>query len=83
MKMKYPQKLLSFRNLQGGQFGSIDVTAISDDLVELDFGADFDRLSPTAARRLVHALNDWLDQLPDVDAPASSSAKEVVVVIER
>jgi hypothetical protein len=63
-KMTYPKKLLTLQNLQGGQFGSINVTAVSDELVELDFAADFDRLSPGAARALIHALHRWLEQLP-------------------
>lgn len=64
-KMAYPKKLLTLQNLQGGQFGTIDVTAISDELVELDFAADFDRLTPEAARALIGALDRWLSQLPE------------------
>lgn len=79
--MKYPKKLLSLRGLQGGQFGSIDVTAVSDALIELDFGPDFDRLSPDAARSLVAALTRWLDQLPDV-MPAPVSMRELIVILE-
>jgi hypothetical protein len=62
--MNYPKKLLALRGLQGGQFGAIDVTAVSDTLIELDFGPDFDRLSPSAARSLVGALTRWHDQPP-------------------
>ena len=62
--MNYPKKLLSLRGLQGGQFGALDVTAVSDALIELDFGPDFDRFSPSAARILVGALTRRLDQLP-------------------
>ncbi len=77
MKMKYPKKLLTLQNLQGGQFGAIDVTALSDGLIELDFAADFDRLTPEGARALIGALDRWLSQLP---APAA--VEETVVVIK-
>ncbi len=77
MKFKYPKKLLTLQNLQGGQFGTIDVTAISDELIELDFAADFDRLTPEAARALIGALDRWLSQLP---APAA--VEETVVVFK-
>ena len=75
-KMAYPKKLLTLQNLQGGQFGTIDVTAISDELVELDFAADFDRLTPEAARALIGALDRWLSQLP---APPTTVEETVVV----
>jgi hypothetical protein len=77
MKIKYPKKLLTLQNLQGGQFGTIDVTAMSDDLIELDFAADFDRLTPDAARALIGALDRWLCQLPE-----PISADETVIVIK-
>jgi hypothetical protein len=77
MRMAYPQKLLTLQNLQGGQFGTIDVTAVSDKLIELDFAADFDRLTPEAARALIGVLHRWLSQLPE---PAV--VEETVVVIK-
>lgn len=80
--MKYPKKLLTLRNLQGGQFGTLDVTAVNDKLVELDFGADFIRLSPESARGLVMALGRWLDQLPPPSVEPSPPLKEVIVIIE-
>jgi len=83
--MNYPKKLLSLRGLQGGQFGVIDVTAVSDTLIELDFGPDFDRLSPNAARSLVAALSRWLEQLPapvPADVPPSLPVREVIVILE-
>ena len=76
-KMTYPKKLLTLQNLQGGQFGTIDVTAISDELVELDFAADFDRLTPEAARALIGALDRWLSQLP-----GCAPVEETVVLIK-
>ena len=77
MKMKYPKKLLTLQNLQGGQFGTIDVTAMSDQFIELDFAADFDRLTPEAARALIGALDRWLSQLPD-----AAIVEETVVMIK-
>ncbi|HEY8075116.1 MAG TPA: hypothetical protein VIF62_13425 [Labilithrix sp.] len=77
MKMKYPKKLLTLQNLQGGQFGTIDVTAMSDQFIELDFAADFDRLTPESARALIGALDRWLSQLP-----GAAVVEETVVVIK-
>jgi len=68
--------------LQGGQFGSIDVTAVSDALIEVDFGPDFDRLSADAARSLVVASNRWLDQLPEAAASPPASMRELIVILE-
>jgi len=81
--MNYPKKLLALRGLQGGQFGALDVTAVSDALIELDFGPDFDRLSPSAARSLVAALTRWLEQLPaDVPLAPSLPVREIIVILE-
>jgi hypothetical protein len=77
VRFTYPRKLLSLQNLQGGQFGTIDVTAMSDELIEIDFAADFDRLTPDAARALIGALDRWLSQLP-----APSLGDEPIVVIK-
>jgi hypothetical protein len=77
VRFTYPRKLLTLQNLQGGQFGTIEVTAVSDELVELDFAADFDRLTPDAARALIGALDRWLSQLP-----ASSFGDDPVVVMK-
>lgn len=41
----YPKSLISFRKLQGGQFGTLDVSAISPDYVQLALGTDFIQLT--------------------------------------
>ena len=85
--MKYPQQLLKLAKLQGGQFGSLDVTAVSDRLVELDFSADFVRLSPLAARKLIAVLEDWLAAIA-FDAVAAATepgpdTPDVIVIVDR
>lgn len=42
----FPRKLISFRNLQGGQYGTLDVTARESTLVELALGGDYVWLTP-------------------------------------
>ena len=54
---------------------------MSDALIELDFGPDFDRLSPSAARSLVDALTRWLEQLP-ADVPPSLPVREIIVILK-
>lgn len=39
--MKYPKPLISFRRLQGGQFGTLDVSALSANSVQLALGSDY------------------------------------------
>ena len=41
-----PKKLISFRNLQGGQYGTLDVTVREPSLVELALGGDYIWLTP-------------------------------------
>jgi hypothetical protein len=41
----FPKSLLSFRKLQGGQFGTLDVSAISPDYIQLALGTDFVQLT--------------------------------------
>jgi hypothetical protein len=36
----YPQKITSFRRLQGGQYGTLDVAALSPRAIQLGLGAD-------------------------------------------
>jgi hypothetical protein len=37
----FPKALISFRNLQGGQFGTLDVEATDPHYVQLALGSDF------------------------------------------
>jgi hypothetical protein len=46
MNSPFPKKLISFRNLQGGQYGTLDVTAREATLVELALGGDYIWLTP-------------------------------------
>jgi hypothetical protein len=46
MTNRFPKKLISFRNLQGGQYGTLDVTAREAGLVELALGGDYVWLTP-------------------------------------
>jgi hypothetical protein len=46
MTNPFPKKLISFRNLQGGQYGTLDVTAREPTLVELALGGDYVWLTP-------------------------------------
>jgi hypothetical protein len=42
----FPKKLISFRNLQGGQYGTLDITAREPTLVEIALGGDYVWLTP-------------------------------------
>ena len=46
MKPFVPKKLISFRNLHGGQYGTLDVTLREPTLVELGLGGDWVWLTP-------------------------------------
>ena len=41
MKHHFPRKLLSIRNLKGGQYGTLDVTARDRNDIEVALGGDF------------------------------------------
>ena len=41
----FPKPLISFRKLQGGQFGTLDVQATDPHYVQLALGSDFVRLT--------------------------------------
>ncbi len=44
-KHLYPLPLISFRKLQGGQFGTLDVAAIDRHAIQLALGSDFVQMS--------------------------------------
>ena len=71
MRHPFPKKLISFRNLQGGQYGTLDVTARDVGLVELAMGGDYVWLTPDQWIALRAAIDPIFDLETD---------KETVVV---
>ena len=57
----YPRVLVRFDGLQGGQSGFLALTASSDDLADLQLGADFVRLTRAQAAELRGGLVAFLD----------------------
>jgi hypothetical protein len=53
----YPKKLISFRNLSGGQYGTLDVAAREATLVELALGGDYIWLTPDQWMALRSAID--------------------------
>lgn len=57
----HPRQLARFDGLQGGQTGFLMLVAASDDVLELQLGADFVRLTRTQATELGCAVTAFLD----------------------
>jgi hypothetical protein len=56
----FPRKLGRFINLEGGLYGTLDMVAITADLLELQTGEDFIRLDREQATNLRDTLDKFL-----------------------
>jgi hypothetical protein len=68
----YPRKLGRFINLEGGLYGTLDMVAITADLLELQTGEDFVRFDREQATN----LRDTLDKFLALDKHAAAGAGE-------
>jgi hypothetical protein len=80
----FPRKMGRFINLEGGLYGTLDLVAITADLLELQTGEDFIRFDRDQATN----LRDTLDKFLAFDKHAaeveeSDEAAEVVAVVEE
>ena len=57
---KFPRTIARFLQLQGGQYGTLDLVAITDDSLELLLGADFVRFTREQAEDLRDAVQKFL-----------------------
>jgi hypothetical protein len=80
----FPRKLGRFINLEGGLYGTLDMVAITADLLELQTGEDFIRFDRDQAAN----LRDTLDKFLAFDKHAAGAEEvgevaEVVAVVEE
>jgi hypothetical protein len=57
---RYPRPIARFLHLAGGQYGTADLIAISDDILEFQLGGDFVRFSREQAEDLRDAVHKFL-----------------------
>lgn len=57
---RFPRPIALFRHLQGGQYGTAELLAITDDVLELQLGADYVRFTREQAERLRDAVQKFL-----------------------
>ena len=83
----FPRLLLSMRNLQGGQYGTLDVTARAADTVELALGGDYVWLQPDEWRALRAAVDKFfctdLEATVVVTTTRTEERQEVEVLEDR
>ena len=82
----YPKVLKTFRKLEGGKFGYLDVIARSPGVLELALGDDFLRFSREQAFALANVMADWMTETRREDEPPCREETEVVeeaIVEER
>jgi hypothetical protein len=71
----FPRKLGRFINLEGGLYGTLDMVAITAELLELQTGEDFIRLDRDQATN----LRDTIDKFLSFDKHAAPEGQEVEV----
>lgn len=57
----YPQTIAKFTTLAGGQYGTADLLALNDHVLELRLGGDYVQFSRTQATELYAAVDRFLD----------------------
>jgi hypothetical protein len=84
----FPRKLGRFINLEGGLYGTLDMVAITADLLELQTGEDFIRFDRDQATNLRDTLDKFLafdkrEARPEGEEVGDVQAAEVAVVEEQ
>jgi hypothetical protein len=59
-KLRFPRRLGRFINLEGGLYGTLDMVAITDRLLELQTGEDFVRFDRHQAKNLRDTIDKFL-----------------------
>ena len=59
-KHRFPRRLGRFINLEGGLYGTLDMVAITDKLLELQTGEDFIRFDRHQAKNLRDTIDKFL-----------------------
>ena len=57
---RFPRRLGRFINLEGGLYGTLDLVAITDELLELQTGEDFVRFDRAQAKNLRDTIDKFL-----------------------
>jgi hypothetical protein len=76
---RYPRPIARFLHLAGGQYGTADLIAISDDILEFQLGGDFVRFSREQAEDLGDAVRKFLHLEEEEDERRVVKAVEEVV----
>lgn len=79
----FPKKLIAFRNLHGGQYGTLDVTARDARLVELALGGDYVWLTPDQWAALRSAVDAVFGLDIETVVVATDDEGEPIVIEER
>ena len=79
----FPRKLGRFINLEGGLYGTLDMVAITADLLELQTGEDFIRLDREQATNLRDTLDKFLTFDKHTQEQETEEAEVAVVVEEQ
>ncbi len=84
----FPRKLGRFINLEGGLYGTLDIVAITADLVELQTGEAFIRFDRDQATNLRDTLDKFLafdkrEARPEGEDVEDVEAAEAVAVVEE
>ena len=53
---RYPQTLIDFQHLEGGQYGNLRMIARDRDTLEIQLGSDFVRINADGASQIAQAL---------------------------
>jgi hypothetical protein len=79
---KFPREIARFFQLEGGQYGTVDLVALTAHVLELQTGSDFVQFTREQAADLRDALQRFLEL--GEHEPGEQEAVEVVAeVIER
>jgi hypothetical protein len=81
----FPRKLGRFINLEGGLYGTLDLVAITDELLELQTGEDFIRFDREQAKNLRDTIDKFLAFEKDKDGDDDDDGPIIIeqAVIER
>jgi hypothetical protein len=75
----YPKVLKTFRKLEGGKFGYLDIIARNRATLEFALGDDFVRFSRENAYVMANVVADWLEETKEDEAPSREETEFVVV----
>jgi hypothetical protein len=79
----FPRKLGRFINLEGGLYGTLDMVAITADLLELQTGEDFIRFDRDQAANLRDTLDKFLAFDKHAAVLEEAEVVEAVAVVEE